>query len=122
MAIWSTDPVLVAEHPATDNHSLDLTVDGPDGPVRVIGVHPPTPIMNFDAGGAIWPAFGELGPGGDTPTVIVGDFNAVVLAPGLPLHCSTTDTPMPTSPPDEACRPHGRPTGGTRRSSGSTTR
>jgi endonuclease/exonuclease/phosphatase family metal-dependent hydrolase len=76
VAIWSTDPVVVAEHPATTNESLDLTVDGPDGPVRIIGVHPPTPIMNFGAWRRDLARFGELGQVGDTPTVVVGDFNA----------------------------------------------
>jgi endonuclease/exonuclease/phosphatase (EEP) superfamily protein YafD len=58
------------------NKSLDLTVRGPDGPVRIIGVHPPTPIVNFDEWRSDLARFGELAQRDDTPALLIGDFNA----------------------------------------------
>ena len=76
IAVWSKEPVRVAEHPRTTNYSLDLTVESADGPVRVLAVHPPTPITNFDAWKRDLERFGELGRTGDDPTLVIGDFNA----------------------------------------------
>ncbi len=53
VAVWSRTPVIVDEHPDTYNYSLDLTVDGPDGDVRIVALHAPTPLVSFD----------ELAPG-----------------------------------------------------------
>ncbi len=76
VAIWSKDPVGVADHQETTYVSLDLTVDGPDGPVRIVAVHPPTPITDFDGWRNDLARIGEVGRRGETPTVVIGDFNA----------------------------------------------
>jgi endonuclease/exonuclease/phosphatase (EEP) superfamily protein YafD len=75
-AVWTRSPVGIDEHPDTGNHSLDLTISTKDGPIRLIAVHPPTPIHDFDAWLRDLDTAGDLGRRGDIPTVIVGDFNA----------------------------------------------
>ena len=76
VAIWSKEAVVVAAQQVAMEDSLDLTVDGPDGRVRVVAVHPPTPITDFDAWRNDLAQIGEVGRRGDTPTVVIGDFNA----------------------------------------------
>ncbi len=75
-AVWSRSPVRVDEHPDTVNYSLDLTIDRADGPIRLIALHTPTPVHDFDAWLHDLELAGNLGRTGDTPTAIVGDFNA----------------------------------------------
>ena len=51
-------------------------MDGPDGPIRLLGVHPPTPISFFDGWVDDLATFGGLGANAQQPTLIIGDFNA----------------------------------------------
>jgi endonuclease/exonuclease/phosphatase (EEP) superfamily protein YafD len=76
MAVWSRYPMTEGERPDTVNPTLDITMDGPDGPIRLVGVHPPTPISFFDGWVDDLSAFGGLGADAQQPTLIVGDFNA----------------------------------------------
>ncbi len=95
IAIWSRSPVAVAAHPDTRNYSLDVAVDTDAGPVRVIAVHPPTPIADFAEWRRDLATIGTLGLTSNATvgttstspdatdatataaaTVIVGDFNA----------------------------------------------
>jgi endonuclease/exonuclease/phosphatase (EEP) superfamily protein YafD len=89
IAIWSRTPVAVAAHPDTRNYSLDVTVATGTGPIRVIAVHPPTPVADFDEWRRDLATIGALGltssdadamtetpPDDETATAIVGDFNA----------------------------------------------
>ena len=41
--------------------TLDILIDGPDEPIRIFGVHPSTPISNFDGWIADLATFGKLG-------------------------------------------------------------
>lgn len=83
IAVWSRTAVIVHDHPDTTNYSLDLSVRTADGLVRVLAVHPPTPVANFDAWKRDLDHFGELGLAGSTPTVVIGDFNASFWHPGF---------------------------------------
>ncbi len=76
IAVWSKVPLDERGRPATVNYSLDLVVSGPDGDVRLVGVHPPTPVFDFDGWRRDLDLIGDVATGGDTPTLIVGDFNA----------------------------------------------
>ncbi len=76
MALWSRYPIREGERPDTINDTLDITMDGPDGPIRLLGVHPPTPISFFDGWVDDLATFGELGANAQQPTLIIGDFNA----------------------------------------------
>lgn len=76
MAVWSRFPLAENARQATINRTVDATVDGPDGPIRVLAVHPPTPIHDF----AGWRRdVGRIADSVDVaadPTLVIGDFNA----------------------------------------------
>jgi endonuclease/exonuclease/phosphatase (EEP) superfamily protein YafD len=83
MALWSRYPIREGERPNTSNYTLDITMDGPDGPIRLLGVHPPTPISFFDGWVDDLATFGRLGANAQQPTLIVGDFNAAYWHPSF---------------------------------------
>ncbi len=83
IAVWSTTSVTVAEHPDTSTYSLDLTVDGPDGPIRVVAMHMPTPINNFENWRRDLETAVEIGRTASGPTMVVGDLNASYWHPGF---------------------------------------
>lgn len=76
IAIWSRYPLVEGERPATVNYSLDTVVAGPDGDVRLLGVHPPTPVFNFDGWIRDLDLIGDIGSAPGEPILIIGDFNA----------------------------------------------
>lgn len=76
IALWSRQPVLVADHPDTSNSSIDVQLETPDGMVRVVAVHPPTPVSDFDAWRRDLDLIEDIGRNTDEPTAVVGDFNA----------------------------------------------
>jgi endonuclease/exonuclease/phosphatase (EEP) superfamily protein YafD len=81
IALWSRLPLDEHELPDRARTMVDLTMATPDGPVRLIGVHPPTPL--FDFGGWIddLELFTELGATTTQPTLVIGDFNATYWHP-----------------------------------------
>lgn len=83
MALWSRYPITERDRPDTVNYTLDITMDGPDGPLRLLGVHPPTPITSFDGWVDDLATFGRLGAAAEQPTLIIGDFNASYWHPAL---------------------------------------
>ena len=76
VAIWSTMPVEVAERPDTDSTSVDVTVSAPDGDIRVIAVHFPTPLDDFASWSHDLRTATEIGRTADGPTLLIGDLNA----------------------------------------------
>ena len=76
IAVWSTMPTTVDEPPDTSTYSLDVTVDGPDGPVRVVAMHIPTPIDDFEGWRRDLKTAAEIGRTATGPTIVVGDLNA----------------------------------------------
>jgi endonuclease/exonuclease/phosphatase (EEP) superfamily protein YafD len=82
-AIWSRFPISDFERPRTSNFSIDLVVDGPDGPVRVVGVHAPTPLSDLDGWKRDLYRFGRLARRPGPPTLVIGDFNASYWHPGF---------------------------------------
>ncbi|NND75951.1 MAG: endonuclease/exonuclease/phosphatase family protein [Ilumatobacter sp.] len=76
IAIWSRVPLVDGVRPDTVNYSLDLLAAGPDGDVRILGVHPPTPVFDFAGWRRDLDLIGDVGLSRDEPTLIVGDFNA----------------------------------------------
>lgn len=76
VGIWSRLPVEAAENPDTDSTSIELTVDGPDGAIRIIGVHLRTPLDDFESWSNDLRAAAEIGRVTSTPTLLIGDFNA----------------------------------------------
>lgn len=76
IAVWSSVPLVERARPDTVNYSVDLVVDGPDGEIRLVGVHPPTPVFDFGGWRRDLDLIGDIATAGDLPTLIVGDFNA----------------------------------------------
>ena len=76
VAVWSRFPVVVNEAPDTVNYTLDVEIDGPDGAFRVLAVHPPTPVYDFDGWTRDLALIGDVARADDVPTLVVGDFNA----------------------------------------------
>ncbi|MFK8023752.1 MAG: endonuclease/exonuclease/phosphatase family protein [Ilumatobacter sp.] len=76
MSIWSKYPIVDWEVADPNGRIVDATIDGPDGVFRLLSVHPRTPIHDF----ALWiETLGEiarLAADDDSPTLVVGDFNA----------------------------------------------
>lgn len=76
MAVWSRFPLRPDTPPDTINYSIDLEADGPDGPVRILAVHPPTPIFNFSGWRDDLALIGDVASESSSPTLVIGDFNA----------------------------------------------
>lgn len=76
VAVWSRHPLTPDAPPRTVNYSIDLIVDAPDGPIRVLAVHPPTPVFNFAGWRRDMALIGEVASRGSSPTLVIGDFNA----------------------------------------------
>ena len=76
VSLWSKFPLDVEERLDTRDRTVDATVSGPDGIIRLLGVHPPTPVFDFPE----WErALGQIGLAasqGEQPILVVGDFNA----------------------------------------------
>ncbi len=81
MAMWSRFPLEENPRLASINRTIDATITGPDVDVRLLGVHPPTPI--FDFGGWIRDTkqIGDAVDDIDEPLVVIGDFNAAYWHP-----------------------------------------
>lgn len=76
VAVWSRYPLRPDAPPETVNYSIDVIAMAPDGPVRVLAVHPPTPIFNFAGWRGDMALIGDVASRGDGPTLVIGDFNA----------------------------------------------
>jgi endonuclease/exonuclease/phosphatase (EEP) superfamily protein YafD len=76
MAVWSKYPVAENERIDTTNYTVDASFDGPDGPIRLLAVHPPTPIFDHDGWAHDLALIGESAERADDPTLVIGDFNA----------------------------------------------
>lgn len=83
MAVWSVFPIVDRGPDIGTGRGIDVTVAGPDGPLRVIAVHPRTPISDFDSWQDALRSIGDSALGSATPTVVVGDFNASFWHPGF---------------------------------------
>jgi len=76
IGIWSRFPIVERGDLLTYNSSIDLTVAGPDGDVRVVAMHMPTPIIDFDAWRSDLDTAAEIGRTTDDPTLLIGDLNS----------------------------------------------
>jgi endonuclease/exonuclease/phosphatase (EEP) superfamily protein YafD len=76
IAIWSRWPLRIDEPIDTFNDSLDVTVSGPDGDIRIVAMHMPTPIVNFDAWRSDLETAADIGSNTTGPTLLIGDLNS----------------------------------------------
>ena len=76
MAIWSRLPFTDPAQRTAGGRTVDRVVEGPNGPVRVLAVHPITPIQSFERWREALDRIAERATGSPDPIVVVGDFNA----------------------------------------------
>jgi endonuclease/exonuclease/phosphatase (EEP) superfamily protein YafD len=76
VALWSKWPIRLGPSLDTFNDSLDVTIAGPDADVRVVAMHMPTPIVDFDAWRADLATGARIGRSTEVPTLLIGDLNA----------------------------------------------
>jgi len=76
IALWSRTSVLVDEHPDTSRYSLDVSVEGPDGDIRIVAMHAPTPIDSFENWRRDLSVVAQIGRDATTPTMVIGDLNS----------------------------------------------
>ena len=76
IAVWSRRPVTVHDRPDTHMGSLDLTIAGPDGDVRMIAMHAKSPLSNYDRWQEDLAVATEIGRSAADPTLLIGDLNS----------------------------------------------
>ena len=76
IAVWSRYAVTVGENLDTYNYSLDVSVEGPDGHIRIVAMHAPTPLVSFDDWQRDLATAARIGNDAQSPTLVVGDLNA----------------------------------------------
>lgn len=76
IAMWSKYPIEAHADIAATRRRIEATLSGPDGPVLVFGVHPPTPIHDHEAWSGELSFLAERAAGATLPTLLIGDFNA----------------------------------------------
>ncbi|MFK7917153.1 MAG: endonuclease/exonuclease/phosphatase family protein [Ilumatobacter sp.] len=82
-AVWSRLPIVENARPVSINRTIDATVTTADGPIRVLAVHPPTPIFDFGEWKADLKRIGQAAESATEPIVVIGDFNASYWNPAL---------------------------------------
>jgi endonuclease/exonuclease/phosphatase (EEP) superfamily protein YafD len=83
MAMWSKYPVVENERIDTVNGAIDASLEGPDGPIRVFAVHPPTPILDHESWKHELRLIAESADDAVNPTLVIGDFNATYWHPAF---------------------------------------
>ncbi len=83
VALWSQFPLSERSGPATVNNNVDAVVAGPDGDVRILSVHTPTPIYDFDPWVQDLATIADAVEHSDEPMLLVGDLNASYWHPGF---------------------------------------
>lgn len=76
IAIWSRYPLDEGDPLPTVNYSADVTVDGPDGPFALVGIHPPAPVFSFDSWRSDLDVLIDRARAATAPTLVIGDLNA----------------------------------------------
>ncbi len=76
MAVWSKFPIEAQDTGLEIGRTVDAVVTGPDGPIRLFGVHPPTPIFSFPKWVRGLEQIGDAVSHASQPTLVIGDFNA----------------------------------------------
>ena len=76
IAIWSRNPLRIGAEHDTFNDSLDVTIDGPDGEIRLVAMHMPTPLEDFGAWRRDLATAEGIGRTADAPTLLIGDLNS----------------------------------------------
>lgn len=83
IAVYSRPPLGAVRALPTVNHGIDTVVEGPDRPFRVVAVHTPTPVYDFDEWVEDLEAIRAEAVRGDEPTLVIGDLNATYWHPSF---------------------------------------
>jgi endonuclease/exonuclease/phosphatase (EEP) superfamily protein YafD len=75
VVVWSRFPIATGESNMLPR-GLDLTVAGPDGDIRLVAMHFPTPLDDFDGWRHELAVASDLGRTTDRPTLLIGDLNS----------------------------------------------
>ncbi len=75
IVVWSRFPLRVGEFDSL-RRGLDLTVAGPDGDVRILAMHLPTPSDDFNTWRRVLATAREIGRTAGESTLIIGDLNS----------------------------------------------
>ncbi|MGB0112475.1 MAG: endonuclease/exonuclease/phosphatase family protein [Ilumatobacteraceae bacterium] len=78
IAVWSRHRLVVSPPLGTFVRSLDVVIDGPDGEVRLVSVHMPTPVAHFGDWRSDLDTAARIGREADSandPTLLIGDLN-----------------------------------------------
>jgi len=76
MAVWSKYPLDERDGDVDHSRIIDADVNGPDGAIHVIAVHPTTPLHDHDAWMRSLADLGTQASTDEGPLLILGDFNA----------------------------------------------
>jgi len=76
IGVWSRFPIAERSDLASYNSSIELNIAGPDGDVRIVAMHMPTPIIDFDAWRRDLATAAEIGRTAEDPTLLIGDLNS----------------------------------------------
>jgi len=111
LLLWSKLPIRSRARTDELRRSIDVTLDAPDGPLRVVVVHPPPPVFNHSVWDAEIAALPSVVAESEAPTVVIGDFNASYFHPPfraavdaaglLDAHAAVGQGLTPTWPTDE---------------------
>ena len=83
IAVWSRQPFTIDEPPSTFDPSLDVTLDTGQGPLRIIAVHPRTPVYDFTEWRDDLRIIGQIDVIDEVSILLIGDFNATYWNPGF---------------------------------------
>jgi endonuclease/exonuclease/phosphatase (EEP) superfamily protein YafD len=76
MGMWSRFPIDDRGRLADFDDSIAIDVRAPDGDIRIVGMHLPTPISNFSAWRRELGDAAQIGRSVDGPTLLIGDLNS----------------------------------------------
>jgi len=76
IGVWSRFPIDERTNLSTFNSSIDLAVAAPDGDVRIVAMHMPTPISDFRAWRDDLATAARIGRTTNAPTLLIGDLNS----------------------------------------------
>ncbi len=111
LLLWSKLPIRSRSRTDELRRSIDVTLEAPDGPLRVVVVHPPPPLFAHSVWDAEIAALPSVVAESAKPTVVIGDFNASYFHPPfraaldaadlLDAHAAVGQGLRPTWPTDE---------------------
>jgi endonuclease/exonuclease/phosphatase (EEP) superfamily protein YafD len=83
LMLWSRYPLLDIGEVDVAWRSVAATIDGPDGRLRVVLLHPPPPVFNFEAWRSDLRALDDIATSSSLPLVVLGDLNASYFHPAF---------------------------------------